>query len=300
VLGEPDHLERAGLTEPSASRSPYGGSAARLQQVSLAERLADELRERILDGRLIDGSVLPKQDEIVEQFGVSKPSAREAFRILETEGLITVRRGSIGGSVVHVPGAESVAYMLALMLQAGNAGLDDVALALREMEPVCAALCAGRPDRSRAVLPELRRAHRILADAIEAQDGEAAVPASRVFHEVLVASCGSQTMIGVCGALEAVWSAHEEAWADDAVRSGQFPAVPLRRKALDEHEQLIELIADGNADGASHLARRHLETAQRYPLGSGRDRQVDARLLRGHRPGSLSGAAHHRVAPTHT
>jgi GntR family transcriptional regulator, transcriptional repressor for pyruvate dehydrogenase complex len=300
VLGEPDHLERAGLTEPSASRSPYGGSAARLQQVSLAERLADELRERILDGRLIDGSVLPKQDEIVEQFGVSKPSAREAFRILETEGLITVRRGSIGGSVVHVPGAESVAYMLALMLQAGNAGLDDVALALREMEPVCAALCAGRPDRSRSVLPELRRAHRILADAIEAQDGEAAVPASRVFHEVLVASCGSQTMIGVCGALEAVWSAHEEAWADDAVRSGQFPAVPLRRKALDEHEQLIELIADGNADGASHLARRHLETAQRYPLGSGRDRQVDARLLRGHRPGSLSGAAHHRVAPTHT
>jgi len=287
VPGEPDHRQRAGLTERSP-RSPYGGSAARLQQVSLAERLADELRERILDGRLIDGSVLPKQDEIVEQFGVSKPSAREAFRILETEGLITVRRGSIGGSVVHVPGAESVAYMLALMLQAGNAGLDDVALALREMEPVCAALCAGRPDRSQSVLPELRRAHQLMAEAIEAGDGEAAVPASRVFHEILVASCGNQTMIAVCGALEAVWSAHEEAWADDAVRRGQFPPVPLRRKALDEHEQLIGLIADGNADEASQLARGHLETAQRYPLGSGPDRQVDARLLRGHRPGSFA------------
>lgn len=269
-------------------RSPYGGGAVRLQQVSLAERLADQLRERILDGRLADGSVLPKQDEIVEQFGVSKPSAREAFRILETEGLITVRRGSIGGSVVHVPGAESVAYMLALFLRAGSAGLDDVAVALREMEPRCAALCASRPDRERTVLPELRRGHQLMADAIEAQDAEAAVPASRVFHETLVATCGNQTMIAVCGALEALWSAHEEAWADDAVRRGQFPPVPLRRQALDEHQQLIELIADGNADGAARMARQHLETAQRYPLGSGPDRLVDARLLRGHRPGSFA------------
>jgi GntR family transcriptional repressor for pyruvate dehydrogenase complex len=281
VPGVAEHSEQS-------QRSPYGGGSVRLQQVSLAERLADELRERILDGRLLDGSVLPKQDEIVEQFGVSKPSAREAFRILETEGLITVRRGSIGGSVVHVPGAESVAYMLALLLQAGSAGLDDVALALRELEPACAALCAARPDRSQAVLPELRQGHHLLTEAIEAQDAEAAVPASRVFHEILVATCGNQTMIAVCGALEAVWSAHEEAWADDAVRTGQFPGVPLRRKALDEHERLIELIEDGNADGASHTARRHLETAQRYPLGSGQDRRVDSRLLRGYRPASFS------------
>jgi GntR family transcriptional regulator, transcriptional repressor for pyruvate dehydrogenase complex len=273
---------------PQLPSSPYGGSPVRLQQVSLAERLADQLRERILDGRLADGSVLPKQDEIVEQFGVSKPSAREAFRILETEGLITVRRGSIGGSVVHVPGAESVAYMLSLLLQAGSAALQDVALALREMEPACAALCAGRADRSRSVLPELRQGHRVLAEAIEAQDAEAAVPASRAFHEILVATCGNQTMIAVCGALEAVWSAHEEAWADDALRRGQFPPIPLRRHALDEHEQLIELIADGNAEAASNLARQHLETAQRYPLGSGRDRHVDARLVRGYRPGLFS------------
>ncbi|MCW2934955.1 MAG: GntR family transcriptional regulator [Actinomycetia bacterium] len=283
---ETDERERQAALPQPAPPSPYGGGTARLQQVSLAERLADELRERILDGRLLDGSVLPKQDEIVEQFGVSKPSAREAFRILETEGLITVRRGSIGGSVVHVPGTASVAYMLALLLRAGSAGLDDVARALREMEPACAALCAARPDRDRSVLPDLRREHQLMAEAIESGDAEAAVSASRAFHEILVATCGNQTMIALCGALEALWSAHEEAWADDAVRRGHFPPIPLRRKALDEHEQLIELIAQGDADGVAKTARQHLETAQLYPLGSGQDRPVDARLLRGHRPGS--------------
>jgi len=280
VPRETHHRERQAALPQPAPRSPSVGAAERLQQVSLAERLADELRERILDGRLPDGSVLPKQDEIVERFGVSKPSAREAFRILETEGLITVRRGSIGGSVVHLPGAESVAYMLALLLRAGGAGLDDVALALREMEPICAALCAARPDREESVLPQLRGEHAAMAEAIETGDGEAAVAASRSFHEILVASCGSQTMIALCGALEALWSAHEEAWADDAVRAGHFPPIPLRRKALDEHERLIELIADGDADKAAQTARQHLETAQLYPLGSGQHRPVDARLLR--------------------
>lgn len=52
-----------------------------------------ELRARILaddgDGRL------PTQDQLVSEFGVSYP-IREAIRILETEGLVTVRRGNVG------------------------------------------------------------------------------------------------------------------------------------------------------------------------------------------------------------
>lgn len=154
------------------------------------------------------------------------------------------------------------------------------------MEPICAALCAARPDRSESVLPLLRREHQLMTEAIDSGDGEAAVAASRSFHEVLVATCGNRTMIALRGALEALWSAHEEEWADNAVRGGHFPPLPLRRKALAEHEQLIELIAAGESDKAAQTARQHLETAQLYPLGSGQDRPVDARLLRGHGPGS--------------
>src|SRR5205823_4942563 len=132
---------------------------------------------------------------------------------LETEGLITVRRGSVGGSVVHAPRSESVAYMLALVLQSDAVPLADVALALREIEPICAALCAMRPDRRRSVVPALRREHRRLEQAIASADQAGAVPASRTFHETLVASCGNRTMITIVGALEATWSAHERAWA---------------------------------------------------------------------------------------
>src|SRR3954464_7048890 len=148
--------------------------------------LADVLRDRILSGELEDGALLPKQDDLLEEFGTSKASAREAFRILETEGLVTVLRGNVGGAVVHRPKPETAAYMLGLVLQSRGVHLADVGAALQYVEPLCAALCAGRPDRAPAVVPRLEAAHQALVDAINDGDESAAVPASREFHEELV------------------------------------------------------------------------------------------------------------------
>ena len=66
-------------------------------QPRLAELIASELREQILNGVHTNG-LLPKQDDLVAMFGVSAPPLREALRILEGEGLITVRRGKVGGA----------------------------------------------------------------------------------------------------------------------------------------------------------------------------------------------------------
>src|ERR1700755_1275124 len=81
-----------------------------LHQPRLAEMVAALLRERILSGALRDGDPLPRQEDLLKEFGISKPSLREALRILEAEGLITVRRGNRGGALVHVPEAGHAAH----------------------------------------------------------------------------------------------------------------------------------------------------------------------------------------------
>jgi DNA-binding FadR family transcriptional regulator len=229
--------------------------------------LADVLRDRILSGELGDGDLLPKQDDLLEEFGTSKASAREAFRILETEGLVTVLRGNVGGAVVHRPKPETAAYMLGLVLQSKGVELSDVGAALQYLEPLCAALCAGREDRATEVVPRLEAANRALVEAIDDESG--AVPASRRFHEELVRCSGNETMILVAGALESLWSAHEESWSVAASEAGRFPEPLLRKRALQEHEQLIDAIAAGDIDRATRTARKHLKTAQQYPLGEG-------------------------------
>ena len=61
------------------------------------ELIATHLRRQIVRGELRPGETLPAESQLMEQFGVSRPTLREAFRILESEPLISVRRGSRGG-----------------------------------------------------------------------------------------------------------------------------------------------------------------------------------------------------------
>jgi len=111
---------------------------ASIRQLRVAEQVAGELRSRILAAGDDPSFHLPPQDELVRDFGVSFPSVREAIRILETEGLVTVRRGNVGGLQVHRPNESSAAYHLGLSLQAGRVTIGDLAAGLQLLEPLCA------------------------------------------------------------------------------------------------------------------------------------------------------------------
>ncbi|MUM19221.1 FadR family transcriptional regulator [Mycobacterium sp. CBMA271] len=240
----------------------------------LAEQVADQLRGRILAGELADGSILPKEDELLVQYHVSKPSLREAMRILEAEGLLTVRRGKLGGAVVHRPRAANVAYTLGLVLGTQAVGLADVGTALLQVEPACAALCAQRSDRKSVVVPVLRRLHEEALESVE--DLQKVTSASRRYHEALVQYCGNETMIILAGALEALWSSHEQNWSAQVTDHGAVP-VEERRAVLEDHRQVIDAIDVGDAQRARDLAAAHLVNAQRYPGWSG---VVDPAMVR--------------------
>lgn len=252
-----------------------GRAPVRFQR--LAEQVADDLRRRILLGDLSDGMALPAEELLRAEYPVSKPTLREAMRVLEAEGLVTVRRGSIGGAVVHRPASANVAYALGLVLASRRIDLNDVASALREVEPSCAAACAERPDRAETVVPELQRIHDASLAAID--DLIAVTAASRQFHETIVRQCGIQSLTIMAGALESVWSTHEEAWA---LRHGPQNHIAMhhRMEALDEHQALIDCIAAGDADGARHLAATHLATSQTYPIDRDGPNPIDPDAVR--------------------
>lgn len=170
--------------------------------------------------------------------------------------------------------------MLGLVLQSRAVPLSDVGTALQYVEPLCAALCAGREDRETAVVPMLREAHARLEQAIEDDDAVAASAASRAFHEQLVGCSGNETMILIAGALETIWTAHEATWSVAASKAGRFPAPLLRKRALQEHEQLIAAIEAGDADRATRVSRKHLATAQQFPLADETTTTVHAEYLR--------------------
>jgi len=86
-----------------------------IRQPRVAEIVASRLRDEILSGRLKEGDVLPSQESLFQEYGVSPPALREAIHILETDGLISVRRGNVGGAVARQPSADGTAHMISMV-----------------------------------------------------------------------------------------------------------------------------------------------------------------------------------------
>ena len=189
-------------------------SVQRIRQPRVAEIVASRLRDDILSGRIKEGDILPSQDTLLAEFGVSPPALREAIHILETDGLISVRRGNVGGAVVHPPSAERTAHMISMVLQTRSATPADVSGALMHLEPICAGMCAAREDRLTEVVPYLEA--EIQTQTEQFDNLSRYVPNARRFHEAIVSRCGNEPMILLIGSLELIWSTHESSvWSDE-------------------------------------------------------------------------------------
>lgn len=261
-----------------ATNGRFPRQTPQLSQPRVAEMVADILRAKIVDGELADGELLPKQDDLLEQFPVSRPSIREAMRILETEGLISVRRGNIGGAEVHAPKAHSAAYMLGMVMQSRKLTLSDLGEALRILEPACAALCAAREDRHTEVVPRLRELNKEAEAHLDS--GPEFTNLARQFHDEMVGSCGNVTMILLVGTLETLWSYHESRWAEDTDAKGRYPEIKLRRLVLKAHIRITDAIDKGAEDAAHNASRKHIDEAQSYVLSTSGNERVNITGLR--------------------
>lgn len=241
-----------------AAHEAWGPDRAfhRLRPLRLAELVAGAIRDRILAGDLDEGDALPGLEELGREVGVSPPSMREALRILENEGLITVRRGSLGGAIVHRPKAESAAYMLGLALQNQKTPVIDMTVALAHLESLCFALCAGRADRATTLVPALREQQEHSAAVID--DIEAFTAACHRFHDEAIQGCGNESLSVAVGALEWLWRHQKEAWGFRVASGSETPSRELRERGLAIHEGLLAAITAGDVTLTDHLARQHL------------------------------------------
>ena len=139
---------RANQMEPT-----YG----QIVTTSAASQIADQLQQAIVDGRLKVDERLPTEEELAAQFGVSRPTVREALKRLAARHLIRSRRGPTGGTFVTGPSPEDLAASLGtsvtLMVASGGITLEEMATARLEMEAVCCRLAAqNRTDAHLAAL----------------------------------------------------------------------------------------------------------------------------------------------------
>jgi DNA-binding FadR family transcriptional regulator len=264
----------------SSSTAPL--SDGHVQVPRTADVVAERIRDLIVTGQLTDGERLPGLDGLLDEFGISGPTMREALRMLESEGLITVQRGKVGGAIVHRPTYVTAASTMALVLRTHNTQIADVARSLAVLERECAVLCSRRLDRQSTVVPALRALNERALGLVD-EDDLTFTEAMTAFHEELMRGCGLATLALATRAVGAIWLVSVRQWAATDGAHDTHVTRQQRLAWLDRQTRLVELIEAGDETGVEEMMTRHFNTMQILGNGLDPEQVVDARAVRAHR-----------------
>jgi DNA-binding FadR family transcriptional regulator len=219
------------------------------------EAAIEHLTEAIERASLRDGDRLPNEGVLAEQLGISKPTLRQALRVLELSGLVEVRRGKSGGIFVVTDLVPAVAIFTAVKVEEEAA--IDVLRARRVLER--AVVQEAIETASAADLAELERT----VDLLERHLGErpSVMRADAMFHRALVRSCRNETiqaaMRGVARGLAPIRDAYSGGLAYD-------------RQTLDVHRRQLVAMRHRDADELDEVLDDHfrmLETQFAKAIG---------------------------------
>lgn len=193
------------------------------------------VKERILEGVFPGGEML-SEGQVAEALEMSRTPVREAFLLLEAEGLMRLfaKRGAL---VVPVSPGEVRDLM------------DTRALVERDAARRVARDAANR-QRVATELQDLLDAQQ---EALDGGDAAGFVRADRDFHHAIVAGAGNAILTRLSDSLR---DRQRRIVATTAARD---PA--LMRRFLDEHRGICEAIGAGDARAAGRLVEAHLEGA---------------------------------------
>lgn len=215
--------------------------ANRMERVRVpktAEVVAHAIRTQIVQGDIQEGDALPSEAELMSQFGVSRPSLREAFRILESEKLITVRRGSRGGARAMRPDLTVAARYVGLLMQFDGVRLADVFQARALIEPLALRLLADTDNREESAEILIQHLSQITAET----DQREATEIWLSFFQQLFELSGNETLRIIYGTLTEVIR-HE---LSDSISSADDPGA-AQRTVL----KAMELVSKGKGEEAA-------------------------------------------------
>lgn len=207
--------------------------------------------------------------------GISRPTLREAFRILEAENLISVIRGSRSGARVHNPSPALVSRYAGYVLESQGTTIGDLYAARLAIEPTVVGWLANGVDVALG-LAGLKQLLVELEDMLASGHHDAFVENLSHFHQMLVEATGNKTLSLMNRMLSSLWHTHQTDYLRRNPGSRDDWPTMLRDR-FTSYGTLIAMIEAGDADGAETHWRLHLRHSNEiWATGVEGDRIVDS------------------------
>jgi DNA-binding FadR family transcriptional regulator len=209
------------------------------------ENIVEQFQRLILTGKLEPGSRLPSERQLMSDFYVSRSTVREALRIAESMGLISVRPGGPSGSKVLCAPSIGVSRVLESLIAAGCASpVELIDISVLVDSSAAAMVCGRSQDHLAPVIETLRTMETTTEPRrFGLLDVE--------FHQAVAAASGSCLLLIVSQALtESIFVLLESRLAEIYENS--------RDGILSDHVAIVAALTSGNADLATSAMRKHI------------------------------------------
>jgi DNA-binding FadR family transcriptional regulator len=211
-------------------------------EASVAAQLARDVMRDAERRGLGPGDYLASEQELIETFHVSRGSVREGLRLLQSMGVVTLRRGTGGGATLAKPRAEQLAGAMAMMLQFGDGDLRTLLEARSVIEPTMAALAARRRSDDQVL--------RLFESVAELRSDESMATfrrASGRIHAVLASASGNALLAVLVPSL---------GWMSGAL--GVTLPLAMRRSVVEGLAGVVKSVEEGDSLRASEYMRATL------------------------------------------
>ncbi|MBD9562255.1 FadR/GntR family transcriptional regulator [Pseudomonas sp. PDM09] len=231
-----------------------------LRLPKLSHIVAGRLRDQIASGNLKAGSMLQPESKLLEVFSVSRPTLREALRILEAEGLISIGRGMRSGATILGPSIQKVAQYANFMLAAGGVTMRDLHQARMFFEPGVIRSLKGRSVELKGASEELRACVSELQDALQERKYIDVVTGTNRFHELLAQASGNKTIAMLLSVLQTI---SDGIYSINLTEQGESAEALHKNmtKTVSGYDALCNLLEKDKVDEAAAFWQRYMERA---------------------------------------
>jgi len=236
--------------------TPTARPTAKEPRRSRPVRVADAIKDWVVERNMAPGDRLPGEAELMARFGMAKGTIREAMRILEAQGLIETRTGPGGGSFVGEVTADRAKALLANYFYFKDISISDIYQLRRALEPELAASLAGQLTETQ--LAELEKVvAKYPEPARSAEEERDQHVASLEFHRKLANFSDNALLAFVVSFMGRILT-------DLTVYRRLYdpPNRELYEKGLAYQTDLIAALREGRAEDARVIMRSHMETAE--------------------------------------
>lgn len=223
-----------------------GFSFPRMKRDRVFEQVSDEIKKQIYKGALKPGDKLAPENELARNFNVSRQTIREAMRILELSGFITIKRGVNGGPVIQNTISSRVSESLSEAIQMGPATLEDLIMAWLEIEKVILVQVIKKADEQniQSLRDNIAKAKAML------KKGTPVFQEVIEFHKNIAKSSKNHIFEIVLNSIMAVY-------ADFLSRLE--PELEAAKEVISVHENILRAIVEKKEQQAITFLEQHLE-----------------------------------------